>query len=145
MKKFFVLAFLTVISVCAVDAQNLGLRFLYGAELSYQHPLSDNRLEFGLGLTSLSGGLNVSGTYQWVKPMVDNFNWYYGIGAGIGLWDEVAALSGLGQVGIEYNFEVIPLQLSLDWRPALTFVFYETGSTAQFWPQGVGLGIRYRF
>ena len=146
MKKLFFVIVLTALAVGAANAQqSIGLRVAYGAELSYQRPLNDNRLELGLGLTSWGGGLNVVGTYQWVKPLKSNFSWYYGLGAGLGIWDKAFAISGLGQVGIEYNFPSIPLQLSLDWRPSLTFVFYEGGGSSHFFPQGVGLGVRYKF
>ena len=144
MKKFVIVVVLAAFSASALHAQNLGLRFGTGAELSYQHILGDNRLELGLGLTNFSGGINLSGVYQWVRPLEGNFNWYYGFGAGLGLWESVAAISGLGQLGIEYNFNA-PLQISLDWRPGLTFVFYESGMTTGFWGDGIGLSFRYRF
>ena len=144
MKKVVIVLVLTVLTVGAMNAQNLGVRFGYGAELSYQHMLSANRLELGLGLNGFSGGLNLTGVYQWVKPIEGNFNFYYGFGAGLGLWEKVGALSGLGQLGIEYNFD-FPLQISLDWRPALAFIFYDEGVTTNFWGSSVGLSFRYRF
>jgi len=143
MKKLLIVIVLTALTVGAMRAQGIGLRLGYGAELSYQHALSDNRLELGLGL-DLNSGLNLNGTYQWVKPLEDNFNWYFGFGAGIGAYSSVAAISVLGQLGIEYNFD-FPLQLSLDWRPGPAFIFYKEGMTTGFWATSVGLGVRYRF
>ena len=142
-KKVVISLVLTVLSVGAMNAQNLGVRLGYGAELSYQHMLGSNRLELGLGLSDFGGALNLTGTYQWVNPLVDNFNWYIGFGAGVGLWDKSAALAGLGQLGIEYNFS-FPLQLSIDWRPGVSLVFSD-GVDAGFWSTSVGFGIRYRF
>ena len=83
-------------------------------------------------------------TYQWIKPLEDNFNWYYGFGAGIGRWDKSAVFAGLGQLGIEYNFGIIPLQLSFDWRPGISFVF-NNDIDAGFWAGSFGLGVRYKF
>ena len=139
MKKVVVIIVLAVLTAGAVDAQNLGVRFGYGAELSFQNPMGDNRMELNLGLSDFNGGLNLAGTYQWVKPLESNFSWYVGFGAGLGLWDKSFGLAALGQLGIEYNFSA-PVQLSLDWRPGLTIV-PEVG----FWATSIGLGIRYRF
>ena len=143
MKKVICIVVVAVLTVGALNAQNLGVRIGYGLELSYQHLLGDNRLEIDLGLSNFGGGLNIAGTYQWIKPLVNKFSWYYGFGAGIGLWDQSISLAGLGQLGIEYNFS-IPLQLSLDWRPGVSFVF-SNGVDADFWATSVGLGVRYRF
>ena len=140
MKKIIAVCVLTVWSVGAVNAQSLGARLGYGVELSYQHLLGDNRLELDLGLSDFAGGLNLAGTYQWVKPLEDNFSWYYGVGAGLALWDNIFGLAALGQLGIEYNFSSAPIQLSLDWRPGLTIV-----PSVGFWATSVGFGIRYRF
>ena len=139
MKRIITTVVLAAFAVGAVTAQNIGLRFGYGAELSYQHPLGDNRLEINLGLSDFEGGLNLAGTYQWVKPLESNFSWYFGFGAGVGLWEKTFGLAALGQLGIEYNFSNAPVQLSLDWRPGL-YIVPEVG----FWATSVGFGIRYR-
>ena len=140
MKNVVLVFVLTVLSVSAVSARNLGARLGYGVELSYQHPLGKNRLELDLGLSDFNGGLNLAGTYQWVKPLESNFSWYFGVGAGLGIWDDKFGLAALGQLGIEYNFSSAPIQLSLDWRPGLTIV-----PDVGFWATSFGLGIRYRF
>jgi len=140
MKKIVTVFVLTVLSVSAISAQSLGARLGYGVELSYQHPLESNRLELDLGLSDFDGGLNLAGTYQWVKPLESDFSWYFGFGAGLGLWDKKYGLAALGQLGIEYNFSEVPIQLSLDWRPGLKIV-----PDVGFWASSVGFGIRYRF
>ena len=149
MKKFFlVMAFAALfseLSFSQVDGKALGLRLggsaFSGAEISYQHPLSgSNRLELGLGTSAW--GLGLSGIYQWVwdlSELSDGFNWYAGVGGLMGLQDEFFGLAVAGQVGIEYNFN-IPLQLSLDYRPAIYFIpkfddYYD----------GISLSVRYKF
>lgn len=143
-------------ALCAqVDGKAIGLRlgsgFGYGAEISYQQPLSKvNRLEVDLGLNSWGFGLN--GVYQWVwdlSDLADGFNWYAGVGAGIGSYnfkfntlpDNPSNLSVgvLGQIGIEYKFE-IPLTISLDYRPGIYIVPSFNGAY-----DGICLGARYRF
>jgi len=141
MKKIVFVFVLVALSAGTINAQNLGLRLGWGAELSYQHPLGDaNRLELNLGLSDFDGGLGLSGTYQWLRPLEGNFNWYIGAGAGVGIWDSNFNLAAIGQLGIEFNFPSAPIQLTLDWQPGLAVV-----PSIGFWWNSFGLGIRYRF
>ena len=159
MKKIIFTLALVVSMVSVLKAQEdnkaIGLRlgsgFGGGAEISYQQPLSkDNRLEVDLGLNSWGFGLN--GVYQWVwdlSDLADGFNWYAGVGAGIGSYNFNYAtnthspsdfsIGVLGQIGIEYRFE-IPLTLSLDYRPGIYLVPSLNGSY-----DGICIGARYRF
>ena len=159
MRKIIFILALIVSMVSVLEAQEdnkaIGLRlgsgFGGGAEISYQQPLSkDNRIELDLGLNSWGFGLN--GVYQWVwdlSDLADGFNWYAGVGAGIGSYNfnyvndnhgpSDLSIGVLGQVGIEYRFE-IPLTLSLDYRPGIYLVPSFNGSY-----DGICLGARYRF
>jgi len=148
MKKFFLvvvfLAGITFIINAQVDGRALGLRFGFGGELSYQHPLSEiNRLEFDLGLNSWQGDLFLSGLYHVVNDLsslADGFNWYYGAGLGAGLGENYVVVGVLGQIGIEYNLKKHPFQFSLDWRPGVFITpVIDLGWT------GVAASIRYKF
>ena len=130
-----------------VDGKAIGIRFGYGGELSYQHPMGNaNRLELDLGITQ--HGLGLNGVYQWVwdlSTLADGFNWYAGVGLGLGSYDygdlnnNSFSLGVLGQVGIEYNFN-IPLQLSLDYRPG---IFVGNGFNPSY--DGICLAARFKF
>ncbi|HEY6913429.1 MAG TPA: hypothetical protein VI413_02045 [Paludibacter sp.] len=141
------------------DGQSIGLRLGYPTELSYQKALSNsNRLELGLGFRSYGYGvgsnysrISLSGVYQWVwdlSSLADGFNWYAGVGASVGYYSysymnytySALPVSILGQVGIEYNFN-IPIRLSLDYRPA----FQLNGNGNGFVGDGIALGVRYCF
>jgi hypothetical protein len=151
MKKIILFFVLCVISITALNAQvegkAIGLRFGYGAEVSYQHPLGNaNRLEVDLGANGYGFGL--SGVYQWVwdlSSLADGFNWYAGVGGGLGSYNYNNAASStfgigvLGQIGAEYNFK-IPIQLSLDYRPGI----YVVPSIYSSY-DGICLSARYRF
>jgi hypothetical protein len=120
------------------------LRFGNAAEISYQHPLSGaTRLEVDLGFGSWkTGGVYLNGIHHWVMDLSElhpGFNWYYGVGAAVGINTNVFAAGVVGDIGIEYNFD-FPLQLSLDWRPGL-FVVPKLGLG---W-DGVALSARWRF
>lgn len=120
----------------------IGLRIGNDMEISYQKYLGKvNRLEVDLGY-NFNYGVNIAGTYQWLWALdIDGlgFNWYAGVGANLGIWDSKFGLGALGQIGIEYNFN-IPLALSLDWRPGIHFI-----PDMHIGWQGFALGVRYRF
>ncbi len=116
-------------------------------EFSYQKALSsNNRLELDLGFSSGDGynGFSLSGYYQWVWNIQGGFNWYAAPGASVGYLnfknaDDYVSVGVAGQVGIEYRFSEIPLQLTLDYNPYIGFTNSE-GYSGSFC-----LGIRYMF
>jgi opacity protein-like surface antigen len=155
MKKV-ALSLLFVLSLMgAVQAQDIskaiGIRAGAGAEISYQHPLSDaNRLEADLGLGGWGehGGFLLSGLYHWVFNINNGLNWYVGPGLQLGSvyyesdnkWENGLGIGIAGQIGIEYNFD-FPLQLSLDYRPD----WFIIPSAKGMGYDGIALGIRYKF
>src|SRR5436190_1820292 len=103
MKKLILSVFLITALSFSANAQRmsnnaLGLRFgsdRYndGFEISYQHKLSKaNRLELDLGWASHGNdhhndqydSFKFTGLYEWVWKIDGGFNWYAGVGAGIG-------------------------------------------------------------
>lgn len=159
MKKIIVALALMVSMIGAVSAQvegkAIGIRFGYGGEISYQHPMGDaNRLEFDLGYNYfgtnkvgvVSEGLSLNGVYQWVwdlSELADGFNWYAGFGGAVISHSTFFGVGALGQVGIEYNFN-IPLQLSLDARPAF-YILPGTDKALRPSYYSACLSARYRF
>jgi len=155
MKKLLVLVALIAMSVVAVNAQKraIGARFGYGEYFSYQHNMGEkNMLELEVGLPGIGHdgkwGLEVVGTYDWIFPLNGweedgNWNWYAGVGAGAGLYDDYFFAGIAGRLGIEYNFD-FPLNLSLDWRPVIGPAFGQNELHGEGLYSG-GLGIRYRF
>ncbi|WP_308990618.1 hypothetical protein QLS71_003960 [Mariniflexile litorale] len=155
-----ILALLTSVSINAQDISKnaLGLRLGdsdgFGAEVSYQRALNDNkRLEFDLGWrdSKYYDGFKLAALHQWVWNIEDGFNWYAGVGGGLGSYsfnnnngndytDTFAFVAG--DIGIEYNFN-IPLLLSLDFRPEIGFgdETYDNNDL----DFDIALGIRYQF
>jgi len=149
----------------SMSAQNisenaLGLRLGdsdgFGAEISYQKSIARyNRVEINLGWRDSRNydAFKLAGVYQWIHALDGNFNWYYGVGGGIGSVDfspgfntsgseDGVFVFGAGNIGIEYNFD-IPLLLSLDFRPEIGLVGYD-GFSDNF-DFDIALGIRYQF
>ena len=153
MKKLLLLVALLAMSAVAVNAQKraIGARLGYGADFSYQYNMGEkNMLEIEVGLPAFLG-IEAAATYDWLFPIssweeAGNWNWYAGVGAGGGLYDNYFFAGLAGRIGIEYNFD-FPLNLSLDWRPIIGPTF---GADHPFHDEGlyygaIAWGIRYRF
>lgn len=169
MKKVILSAIMLIGLAFTAQAQTisknaLGLRLGdndgFGGEISYQRALSsNNRLELDLGWRNRNdyyydnhnGDLNavkLTALYQWVWNIDGGFNWYAGIGGGVGSWnhkrdtyknDGIFAFAA-GDIGIEYNFD-FPLLISLDFRPE----FGGTGYYKNNYGSDIALGLRYQF
>ena len=157
MKKMFLSLVFVLGALSLVNAQEnaIGLKFGDGVDLSYQRMLSSsNRLEFNLGLNSFkkNSPFTLSCAYQWVwdlSQLSPGFKWHAGAGAMLGVASYKVLnesntdfyVWAIGNVGIEYNFREFPLQLALDWTPALRF----TPNSGSFGAEGIRLAARYRF
>lgn len=151
MNKFILSIFILTAIMQNANAQvisknAIGLRLEsingFGGEISFQKKLTnDNRLELDLGIRS--NQIKLTGIYQWIWKIDNGFNWYAGVGAGVGSinkkYNSGAFLSLDGDVGLEYLFD-FPLQLSLDLRPE-----FAIGNNHTNFDQGIALGIRYCF
>lgn len=142
MKRFFaiVAALFAFAAIANAQPRAIGIRAGWGAEVSYQHTLgAENFLEVDLGWSSEV--LNAALSYDFNITELGPFGFYAGPAADLWLVDGGGIGLGVGaQVGLEYVFDAIPLQLSLDWRPTFNFV----PDTAFGW-KGIALGIRYAF
>lgn len=152
--------FLATVSMSAqsISEHALGLRLGdsdgFGAEISYQKSIARyNRVEVDLGWRDSRNfdAFKLTGIYQWVHALDGNFNWYYGVGGGLGSVDFEPVFTdddgglfifGAGDIGIEYNFD-IPLLLSLDFRPEIGIIGYD-GFSDNF-DFDIALGVRYQF
>lgn len=122
----------------------------FGAELSTMWNFG-NRTEIDLGWSSNDHHTNftLTGIYQWQGEIGSGFGWFAGVGARVAYWswedgynngNSDIALALAAQAGIEYQFSAIPIQLSLDIRPA----FYLIPDTDFHWGD-IAFGIRYMF
>ncbi|WP_338407715.1 hypothetical protein [uncultured Flavobacterium sp.] len=167
MKKIILSGAMLILVAFTAQAQEisenaLGLRLGdnsgFGGEVSYQRALSsNNRLELDLGWRNRNdystnayddNAIKLTGLYQWVWNIDGGFNWYAGVGGGLGSWstkNNIVKDSGTfvfvaGDVGIEYSFD-IPLLISLDFRPEIGGSGYYSSS----YGSDIALGLRYKF
>ncbi len=157
MKKFLLSIVFVLTATLSMNAQDIsenaiGVRFGsndgFGGEISYQRKLSEsNRLELDLGWrnNSSTDAYKLAGIYQWVWPLGNQFNWYAGVGGGVGNWknkttdDSQTLVFAAGNIGIEFDLD-IPLLISLDYRPEVGFNKIYDGLNSD-----IALGLRYQF
>ncbi|MEM7161171.1 MAG: hypothetical protein AAF487_01910 [Bacteroidota bacterium] len=103
----------------------------------------DNGITYKQFITSVSAiealaffgnnSFNLTGLYELNNEnafQVDRLDWYYGGGGHIGFYtvdgedgDSGSLLLGVdGIIGIEYNFEQAPINVSLDWKPQINLI-----------------------
>ena len=167
MKKLILSAIIVIGLVFTAQAQKisknaLGLRLGdsggFGTEITYQRALgSNNRLELDLGWRNRKDfnhngydddAIKLAALYQWVMNIDGGFNWYVGVGGGLGTYgydynnkhynDSFAFAAG--DIGIEYNFD-FPLLLSLDFRPE----FGGGGYYKNNYGSDIALGLKFKF
>ena len=144
---------LMFISASTVNAQYknaLGVRLGDAYGVTYKTFIqSDRALDFILNIRNRRNDsyVNLTGLYEVHNPIrgAAGLQWYYGGGASIGSInykndndrDNDIYLSVDGVLGLDYVIPGSPLNLSLDWKPALVLTPY-----SGFYERGVGLSIR---
>lgn len=130
----------------------IGLRGGWFNGITVKHFIGENKALEGIFSTRWRG-FNITGLYEVHHTAfdVDGLNWYYGGGGHIGFWDgrnvkwatgtnayTVIGIDGI--LGLEYNFKEIPINLSVDWKPAFNIIGH-----SGFWGDGGAFSIRYIF
>lgn len=156
-KTALILGMVTLISL-SVTAQQydkaIGVRGGLFNGVTYKQAISSSTYFEGLASFRWNGFM-VTGLYEITKPIDSNapgLDWYYGFGAHVGFWDDTDSgpwdegdfdgpmIGADGIIGMEYTFEEVPVNLSLDWKPAINLFGYDG-----FWSDNVALSIRYTF
>ncbi len=91
----------------------------------------------GFGRYPYNVGFNVQIDYERMQALEEGFSFYYGGGVLLGLTSSIFHLAPKALLGLEYNFEDLPLNISIDTGPYL-FVSPKIGF---IW--GGGLALRY--
>jgi hypothetical protein len=127
----------------------IGVRAGLANGLTVKHFISSDRAVEGI-LSTRWSGFNITGLYEIHANAFNDshWNWYYGFGAHLGSFDgndswgddgvNYTIIGVDGIIGLEYRIDDIPINLSLDWKPALNLIGY-TG----FWADGFAISVRY--
>lgn len=154
MKKIAIILSLLFIALSTIQAQNyksaVGARLGYPLSASYKLFLNESHAVEGFvgtrGFTYWRW-TNVSIAYQIHKPfnndnIPEGFQWYYGGGGSVYFWnwntgfgngENNTSFGVQGYIGLDYTFQNIPLNLSVDWVPT----FFVNGFGSGF---GSGFG-----
>lgn len=145
MKKILasLLIVLAAAAVASAQPRALGVRAGWGAEFSYQqYAGGENFWEMDFGW--MKNVASAAGTYNFMLGNAGMVNFYAGPGVQVGFYKyqeyQSFAFAVLGQVGAEIEIPSLPINVSLDWRPAIWL-----GEYSGFSWQGFALGLRYRF
>lgn len=164
MKKIVMsLAVIIAISSVTATAQNLGKDYTTalgaklwgnGGGISLKHFVSNNNALEGIGYF-WRGGTRVTGLYEFHYDIegAPGLKWYIGPGVHVGFYNDYyynkyyndgrtsGSYVGIdGVLGLDYKFDGVPINLSLDWQPS-----FEFGDNQGFMGSWGGLGIRYTF
>lgn len=94
------------------------------------------------GIIGINNGLGICGLYELHFPIdaVNNLSWFAGAGGYVAFRSSTTFVGGAGIIGLDYKFDEIPLNLSLDWKPELNLI-----SKVAFESSGIGLSARFTF
>jgi len=128
----------------------IGIKAGGGISATYKKFISEtNNLE--AQVTVWNKGYRVSGLYEfnfYSFKTVPGLAWFVGPGVHLGFWKDNyqkdyssrADLGIDGIIGLDYKFDKIPINVSVDWQPSVTLV-----GTAAFTPSYGGVAVRYTF
>jgi len=156
MKRIFlsvvIIALITVASSGQDYKTSLGLRAGLPYGLTVKHFLSKKNALEGI-LASSYGGFVVTGLYEYERWLGNypGLNWFIGVGAHAGFWDAgrnpnvpetyEGSIIGIDAIlGLEYTFDELPINLSLDLLPTFSLI-----GVTQWGGINGALSIRYVF
>ncbi len=93
------------------------------------------------GLISFGSRFGLGVLYETHKPTTAaGLNWFLGGGGYVGFQNNNTFLGPTGIIGLDYKFNNIPLNLSIDWKPELDII-----PNINFVPDAFGLSARFTF
>lgn len=150
MKKALLIAVLITILSIGANAQDyrtaIGFRGGIYNGLTIKHFMSQSSA-FELLLATRWSGFNFTALYEVHHQAFDvsGMRWYYGIGGHVNNYNYGHAYDGFtlgidGILGLEYSFKEIPLNISIDYKPAWNLRGY-----GDWWGDDGALSLRYYF
>ncbi len=107
--------------------------------ITYKHFFNKAAAE---GILSFGDGVSLCGLYEIHKPItsVESLQWLIGFGGYVGINNSTNNVGAAGIIGLDYKFNNILLNLTLDWKPELNIV-----SKVGFEASGIGFSARFTF
>ena len=123
MKKVLLIFLVAFLGMQFASAQEIGIRGgdVVGGNVAvdFVMPLKAGRLHAD---ASFGNGFGVEALYDFLFAEIGSgFHYYIGLGAYTVIGDPFK-LGLVGEAGIEYRFEGVPIALGADWRPAFEII-----------------------
>jgi hypothetical protein len=143
MKKI-VLIIAVVLATCSYSfSQEVGIRLgnISGGNAAVDAVFGTSKftrihadISFGHGV-----GIDVLWDFLYRPIGSSPINWYAGVGPYVQIADPFY-LGAVGEVGLEYRFNKVPIALGVDWRPTFSII-----ETTDFYVDVFGFNARYVF
>lgn len=160
MKKIIPASFLLALVILAENVQAQNYKTALGVRLSSANAMQNNSISFKQfisdktaieALFTFGDPLALGALLEIHKPLnPDGLTWFYGGGGYLGFVKTVNTTTGKeksdpnfgaqGVIGLDYKFNNIPLNISLDWKPELNIV-----NDINFEPAAIGFTARFTF
>ena len=150
--KRTIIALIVVLVTTVTVAKAQDYRFGVGVRLSTPSPTLNNSISGKYfitdrnaieGLISFGSRFGLGALIEIHRPFsTPGLSWFYGGGAYIGFEGEPnqTFFGPTGIIGLDYKFNNVPLNLSLDWKPELDFI-----PAVNFVPDAIALSVRFTF
>lgn len=143
MKNFLLIVAVVMASYTFSTAQEVGVRFgdVSGGNVAIDALFSVGEFSRIHADVSFGNGVGIDVLWDFLyRPLGgEAFNWYAGVGPYIQI-DDPFWFGVVGELGLEYRFNSIPISLSADWRPSFSIV-----EKTDFHAGGFGFNVRYIF
>jgi len=156
MKKFFIAIAVMFLSFTAAQAQPynaaIGLEGGYPGNLGLTYKQfvgASNFFDYkaNLSLSSEHLTLYVTDTFDWNVPIAGGFQFFYGLGGGVGATFASSTYfraAVFGNIGFEYAFSAIPFALSIDYNPGF-YMHFGNGFHGDFGYTDANIGLKFTF
>ena len=148
MKWLFSLLLVTGLCFAASEASAQNYPLALGLRLSNSKPTLNNSISGKYfvtdktaieGLIAFGSKFGIGALLEVHRPLdVERLSWFYGGGAYLGFLDKNAYIGPTGITGLNYDFQNVPINLSLDWKPELDIV-----PAVNFIPDAFALSVRF--
>jgi hypothetical protein len=145
------LCLIALLMLSKTSYTQVNYKFAGGLRLSTAAPTLNNAISIKYftadntaveGIISFGTRFGVGILYEMHQPInaTGGLTWFYGGGGYVGIGNKKAYVGPTGVLGMDYKFENIPFNLSLDWKPELDIV-----PNINFVPDAFALSARFTF
>ena len=145
MRKIFTIIAAVMLLASVVSAQTeLGVRFgdATGGNVAVDGIISIaswSRIHADVSFGNSGVGVDLLWDFIYQPLGGEAFKWYAGVGPFLDIQDPFG-LGVVGELGLDYHFNQVPISISADWRPSFKII-----ENTDFQAGGFGLNIRYVF